>query len=178
MNRNSKKMLKLAVSIGMIVLGVYMTFFRDVGTNKVRNTDLQTEQQGEQQMEEQAMIRDKHDYSMTTELPDEENLSESDTFNKSDTFNREKKDVYVYFENTAELDAGNLPLQAQAELAVNIQTYLERSGYGDVTELYINNYTEDGQNITIQCNMDGYADELLIEYDGGEKHLSYCIVKN
>lgn len=27
MNRNSKKMLKLAVSIGMIVLGVYMTFF-------------------------------------------------------------------------------------------------------------------------------------------------------
>ena len=48
MNRNSKKMLKLAVSIGMIVLGVYMTFFRDVGTNKVRNTDLQTEQQGEQ----------------------------------------------------------------------------------------------------------------------------------
>ena len=105
MNRNSKKMLKLAVSIGMIVLGVYMTFFRDVGTNKVRNTDLQTEQQGEQQMEEQAMIRDKHDYSMTTELPDEENLSESDTFNG------EKKDVYVYFENTAELDAGNLPLQ-------------------------------------------------------------------
>lgn len=136
MNRNSKKMLKLAVSIGMIVLGVYMTFFRDVGTNKVRNTDLQTEQQAEQQMEEQAMIRDKHDYSMTTELPDEENLSESDTFNG------EKKDVYVYFENTAELDAGNLPLQAQAELAVNIQTYLERSGYGDVTELYINNYTE------------------------------------
>ena len=51
MNRNSKKMLKLAVSIGMIVLGVYMTFFRDVGTNKVRNTDLQTEQQAEQQME-------------------------------------------------------------------------------------------------------------------------------
>ena len=151
MNRNSKKMLKLAVSIGMIVLGVYMTFFRDVGTNTVRNT---------------------HDYSMTTELPDEENLSESDTFNG------EKKDVYVYFENTAELDAGNLPLQAQAELAVNIQTYLERSGYGDVTELYINNYTEDGQNITIQCNMDGYADELLIEYDGEEKHLSYCIVKN
>ena len=94
MNRNSKKMLKLAVSIGMIVLGVYMTFFRDVGTNKVRNTDLQTEQQAEQQMEEQAMIRDKHDYSMTTELPDEENLSESDTFNG------EKKDVYVYFENT------------------------------------------------------------------------------
>ena len=86
--------------------------------------------------------------------------------------------IYVYFENTAELDAGNLPLQAQAELAVNIQTYLERSGYGDVTELYINNYTEDGQNITIQCNMDGYADELLIEYDGEEKHLSYCIVKN
>ena len=42
-------------------------------------------------------------------LPDEENLSESDTFNG------EKKDVYVYFENTAELDAGNLPLQAQAE---------------------------------------------------------------
>ena len=112
MNRNSKKMLKLAVSIGMIVLGVYMTFFRDVGTNTVRNTDLQTEQQAEQQaeqqMEEQAMIRDKHDYSMTTELPDEENLSESDTFNG------EKKDVYVYFENTAELDAGNLPLQAQA----------------------------------------------------------------
>ena len=163
MNRNSKKMLKLAVSIGMIVLGVYMTFFRDVGTNTVRNTDLQTEQQAEQQaeqqMEEQAMIRDTHDYSMTTELPDEENLSESDTFNG------EKKDVYVYFENTA-------------ELAVNIQTYLERSGYGDVTELYINNYTEDGQNITIQCNMDGYADELLIEYDGEEKHLSYCIVKN
>ena len=25
--------------------------------------------------------------------------------------------------------------------------------------------------------MDGYADELLIEYDGEEKHLSYCIVK-
>ncbi|MFR5450645.1 MAG: hypothetical protein ACLTIG_04430 [Roseburia hominis] len=78
-------MLKLAVSIGMIVLGVYMTFFRDVGTNTVRNTDLQTEQQAEQQaeqqMEEQAMIRDTHDYSMTTELPDEENLSESDTFN-------------------------------------------------------------------------------------------------
>ena len=70
----------------------------------------------------------------------------------------------------------NLPLQAQAELAVNIQTYLERSGYGDVTELYINNYTEDGQNITIQCNMDGYADELLIEYDGGREApvLLYC----
>ena len=47
---------------------------------------------------------------------------------------------------------GTFHLQAQAELAVNIQTYLERSGYGDVTELYINNYTEDGQNITIQCN--------------------------
>lgn len=176
MNRNSKRMLTLAVSIGMIVLGVYMTFFRDVGTNTVksigRQTGQQTAQQVEQQTEEQVMIRDKHDYSMVTELPDEDNLSEGDTFNG------EKKDVYVYFENTAELDAGNLPLQAQAELAVNIQTYLERSGYGDVTELYINNYTEDGQNITIQCNMDGYADELLIEYDGEAKKLSYCIVKN
>ena len=67
MNRNSKKMLKLAVSIGMIVLGVYMTFFRDVGTNTVRNTDLQTEQQAEreaeQQVEEQGRIRGTRDYS-------------------------------------------------------------------------------------------------------------------
>ena len=49
MNRNSKKMLKLAVSIGMIVLGVYMTFFRDVGTNTVRNTDLQNNKQNSKQ---------------------------------------------------------------------------------------------------------------------------------
>ena len=108
MNRNSKKNVKTCSVDRNDCIGRVYDIFRDVSMNTVRNTDLQTEQQAEQQaeqqMEEQAMIRDKHDYSMTTELPDEENLSESDTFNG------EKKDVYVYFENTAELDAGNLPL--------------------------------------------------------------------
>ena len=42
MNRNSKKMLKLAVSIGMIVLGVYMTFFRHEHGKKYRPADRTT----------------------------------------------------------------------------------------------------------------------------------------
>lgn len=173
--KSGKQLLIFALSCAAIVLGVYMTFFnRNRSDSKSENESIKEMdiEQGEEKKEEYQMEEtNSYDYS-GKDLPMEENETDAETYNNG------KSEISIYFSNTELLDQGKIPLAAQAVLCEEVQRYLKHSGYGDVTELYINDesYQEDSEKIAFVCFMDGYEEVLQIEYWFNVQTLKYFIL--
>ena len=169
--RNGKQLVILAISFAAIVVGIYMTYFHK-GQSKEDNpqiTDLQFET-GNQKME-QSETENPYDYSRQ-KLPEVENTSDSDLYNGG------KENIGIYFVNTRLLDESSMPLEAQAIISSSVQKYLRHRGYGDVSELYVDDssFIDGEEGITFQCFMDEYEERLQIKYQDGS--LSYSIVES
>lgn len=177
--RSNKRLLMLALSCAAIILGIYMTFFyREAETAEGRADSQKMVQETDsvgdvsEEAQENLISQDKYDYS-DMELPTEENESENEIYNGG------KLTTDIYFSNTALLDEGGMPLEAQKILCSEVQKYLRHSGYEDVTELYIDDesYQEDAETISFVCFMDGHEEMLQIEYHFAEQTLKYYIVE-
>lgn len=166
MNKSGKMIFKLAISITAIIFGLYMTFFHD---NSLQSKEDNSEIEGTEEMK---MGQNGLDYSCT-ELPMEDNESEFELYDS------DAQNIEIYFSNTEVLDSGNMPLEAQAVLAGEVQTYLIQSGYADVTELYIDDesYFESEEKLVFDCYMDGHGEMLQIEYWFQNQTLKYYIIQ-
>ena len=181
-DKNGLKIFILIFCIGVSILGIYMQFF---GMKKItekekvedsRETEEESDIPGKEKGTESMGKAQETDNPWTaavngTELPDIENESADETYTG-------KQEVTVYFSNTDSLDHGSMPLAVQAELTEDTQKYLKMYGYGDVTELYIDeeSYSEDEEAVRFQCFMDGYQDKLQIEYTFGDSTLRFSII--
>lgn len=169
--RNNKKLFMFAISIVAIIVGIYMTFIhRKIPEEK--DTAMYTEK-AEQERKAGGRLETENSYDYTGKvLPTEENDSNGDLYNGG------KVNVEVYFSNTELLDTSDIPLNAQSILCSEVQAFLMRRGYDDVTELYIDDESakvEDGIT-SFECFMDGHAEKLLVEYRKEEAVLKYYIV--
>lgn len=168
-----KQLYKLVISIVAIVIGIYMTFFyKDDSEDTFVEQTNGTEEIEESEENEEITMQDNHDYS-ERKLPESDNNAENETYNEGYTSD-------IYFSNTEKLDSGKLPLEAQARLVDDADRLLKRSGYEDVTELYIDSdsYQETEQYIKFRCFMDGYEDQLEVQYSFDEKTLNYSLIIN
>lgn len=173
MNKSGKMIFKLAVSITAIIFGLYMTFFHDNSLQGKEDSDaVESRAEMLEDTEKMKMGQNGLDYSHT-ELPMEDNESEFELYGSG------TQNIEIYFSNTQVLDSGNMPLEAQAVLTGEVQTYLIHSGYADVTELYIDDesYSESEEKISFDCYMDGYEEMLQIEYWFQNQTLKYYITQ-
>lgn len=174
--RNNRKLLMLVLSCAAIILGIYMTFFqKEERMDSSQGAEKETGAVGDIREEERenSMDNKKYDYS-GRELPTEDNESGNENYNGG------KSEIDIYFSNTAVLDGGSMPLEAQKVLCSEVQKYLRHTGYADVTELYIDDesYAEDMEKISFFCFLDGHAEKLQIEYWFTEHTLKYYIVES
>lgn len=158
--RNTRRVLELVVYLAAIILGGYMTFFNNPMEKKEENVMGQVE------------TMDGMNY-WGKELPESDNVSADEVYS-----DKEVENISIYFSNTAKLDQGNLPLEAQAILAADVQKFLNVMGFEDVTELYLyeESYMESNEKISFICFMDGHREALQIEYHFEEKCLNYYIL--
>lgn len=170
-----KQFYKLVLGIAAIVIGIYMNFFYksdEADEKTVTGYEKETGESEKSKSEESeaTVMPDNHDY-MEMELPESDNIAENEVY--SDGYISD-----IYFSNTKKLDEGKMPLKAQARLVTDADRILKRSGYEDVTELYIDDesYRETDEYISFRCFMDGYTDQLEIKYSIGEKTLNYNII--
>ena len=172
--RNGKKVFLLAVCIAATLFGIYINFFsgdaEDKEPRENRSNQFTRESEEELEMEHQEKVTAD---SGSTELPESRNESSNETYTEGTA-------VSIYFANTDVLDQGNLPLSVQAVLVSRAQIYLNRSGYEDVTELYVDesSYVETSANIAFNCFMDGYTQQLHIEYRIRESSLEFSILED
>lgn len=166
MNRGEKKFFSFVFWILITVFGVYMTFFA-----KKESPD-----QKEPEVSEEKMIDEKSEKFVETQeyisLPEEVNDSENETYS-------EGMQTEVYFSNTTVIDEGSLPLEVHSILVKSAQKYLNRSGYEDVTELYVDDesYIEDGEHIAFNCFMDGHSSQLRIVFEINDSKLKFSIIE-
>lgn len=175
-----KQFYKLVLGIAAIVIGIYMNFFyKSDEANEKTVTGYEKEtgelvksksEESESEESEATVMPDNHDY-MEMELPESDNTAENEVYNDGYASD-------IYFSNTKKLDEGNMPLRAQARLVTDVDKVLKRSGYEDVTELYIDDesYQETDEYIVFRCFLDGYADQLEVTYSIDEKTLNYNII--
>ena len=147
-----------------IILGIYMTFFHDrnAGADPVKEEDVGTEL---------SSVPGEYDY-IGKPLPNIENESADETYAVSE-------DSGISLENTAVLDQGSIPLEVQVELLSKIQNFLAGSGYGDVTELYLDegSYEETSDRVTFYCRMTGYRERLYVQYFFSRRQLMFLIAE-
>ena len=178
-DKNGLKIFILIFCIGVSILGIYMQFFgmdritKKDGAEGTQETDRENMDPGDKEKTngtEKTESTERNVFDMA-DLPDTENESADETYTG-------KQEITVYFSNTEKLDQGHLPLSVQAELTEDAQKYLKMYGYGDVTELYIDeeSYSEDEEAVRFQCFMDGYQDKLQIEYTFGDSTLRFSII--
>ncbi len=150
--RNIRRLVTLVFCIGMTVLGVYMTFFGGKQEKK-------SNEEGTEELYQEGR------------LPEVENSSAFEQYGNG-------AGTDIYFSNTDVIDQGNLPLEVHAKLAEAAGRYLDRSGYEDVTELYVDDgtYVEDEAYTAFECYMDGYTAKLRITYETGDSILKFSIV--
>lgn len=172
MQKNGNRLFKFAFCIVLTVWGIFTTFFSDrlvtkdnltIGGSEV--VDMQEmNENGEYKMFEQAQDLDN--------LPDVENISSDENYSVG-------IDSSIYFSNMEIVDQGNLPLEVHAVLVDSAQKYLNRSGYSDVTELYVDeeSYIETEEQIAFECFMDGYSTRLRISFVIGENCLKFSLVE-
>lgn len=164
---NEAKIIKLFFCLAIAVLGIYMTFFNNDGNKneaqKYENDVIEENQEAEMIFEQ---AQDPNN------LPEYENESSSELVSEGMV---EK----VYFTNTSVIDEGKLPVEVHSVLVSDAQKYLNRSGYEDVTELYIDeeSYIEEDNFIAFNCYMDGYSEELRIVFERTEGNLKFSIVE-
>ena len=166
-NRDMKNVLLLILCIAATVIGIYMTFFHSSTSDEDIPYINNVSQNKETEMEEYVETPTEE-----VSLPDYENDSLNETYTDG-------TEITVYFENTDVIDQGNLPLGAHAILCSSAQKFLKRSGYDDVTELYVDeeSYKEGDKEITFRCFMDGYTQQLGITYDVSEQMLRFNIIE-
>ena len=165
-NKNMKNVLLLILCVAATFVGIYMTFFHQAADDDIPYIN-NVGQDKEAEMEEYVETQTEE-----VSLPDYENESSNETYTDG-------TEITVYFENTDVIDQGSLPLGAHSILCSSAQKFLKRSGYGDVTELYVDeeSYTEDDKKITFHCFMDGYEEQLGITYDVSEQMLRFNIIE-
>lgn len=164
------QLIKLVVCAAATVLGIYMSFFYEK-KEATPEQNPQTVIQGENETMVEKEFEENTEYLAHQEtLPDYDNESSNEIY-------AEGTNIEVYFTNTDILDQGNLPLAAQSELTFDVQRFLNRSGYEDVTELYVDDttYEENEKKISFNCFMDGYAEQLRIVYDIENSQLQFGI---
>jgi len=146
-----------------------MTFFYDRTRESKRNTYVEDENTVYVPVEGTEM-EENLNRAGTVILPDYENKSANETYT-------EGIPVEVYFSNTEVIDKGNLPIEAHSMLPLSAQRYLNRSGFEDVTELYVDeeSYRETENEISFCCYMDGYRERLRIAYNKNESQLEFSI---
>lgn len=168
-NSSASKLIKFVFCICITILGVFMTFFQK-GSDQNEKENVSEISVIEMESKEENNVFEHAEN--TLQLPDTENMSEDERYYSG-------MDVELYFSNTAVIDQGNLPLEVHAVLVKSAQKYLNRSGYEDVSELYIDeeSYVEEDTYIAFSCYMDGHAEKLRIEFDFNESNLKFSIVE-
>lgn len=166
----ASKMMKFVFCICITVLGVFMTFFYNPSgaEEKMVNETMKQETSSEEDVKEKVTFVHAEN---ELQLPNTENVSDEEAYNKG-------MDAELYFSNTSVIDQGNLPLEVHAVLVNSAQKYLNRSGYEDVSELYVEeeSYIEDETYIVFSCYMDGYSEKLRIEFDFNDSNLKFSII--
>lgn len=167
---SGKTILKLILAVAAIILGLYMTFFHSSDNDKQVETESNPNEISITNTEQEKESLNIYDYS-DKELPMSDNVSEDEIYSEGSS-------IEVYFSNTAALDQGNMPLEVQKILSVRVQKYLYINGYDDVTELYIDeaSYVETEQTISFLCYMDGYVEQLQIEYEFADQELKFAVI--
>ena len=166
MKKKENKLMKFIVCILLSIFGIYKTYFGDRKAEAEWNTaDV------EKTREKEDLVTEQGENEMVT-LPKSNNKSENEIYT-------EALPVEVYFSNADVIDEGNLPLEAHKILAVSTQKYLNRLGYDDVTELYVDetSYVEEEEKIYFNCFMDGHKEQLRIVYNKEYSELEFAILE-
>ena len=166
MKKKENKLMIFIVCILLSIFGIYKTYFGDRKAEAEWNTAAV-----EKTMEKEDLVTEQGENEMVT-LPKSNNKSENEIYT-------EALPVEVYFSNADVIDEGNLPLEAHKILAVSAQKYLNRLGFDDVTELYVDetSYVEEEDKIYFNCFMDGHKEQLRIVYDKEYSELEFAILE-
>lgn len=169
MKKNSRRMFIFVFCVLLTILGIYMTFFYD-RTKKSKESMFHDGEKTAYVQKEDTELEEGLNGDGTVILPDYDNKSANETYTEGIA-------VEVYFTNTDVIDKGNLPVEAHAILPLSVQRYLNRSGFEDVTELYVDedSYEESEDKISFDCFMDGHKEYLRIVYDKKESQLEFSI---
>lgn len=167
MDNSGKKLLLLAFWIAIAIFGIYMTFFSKEESESMDESFV--EKEINEIETENAIFSESQDL---TSLPMDENVS-------GDEMYIEGMETQIYFSNTTVIDEGNLPLEVQAVLVNSTQKFLNRSGYEDVTELYVDeeSYIEDKEHIAFNCFMDGHTSQLRVIFEINSSNLKFSIIE-
>lgn len=166
MKKKENKLMIFIVCILLSIFGIYKTYFGDRKAEAEWNTAAV-----EKTREKEDLVTEQGENEMVT-LPKSNNKSENAIYT-------EALPVEVYFSNADVIDEGNLPLEAHKILAVSTQKYLNRLGYDDVTELYVDetSYVEEEEKIYFNCFMDGHKEQLRIVYNKEYSELEFAILE-
>lgn len=166
MKKKENKLMIFIVCVLLSIFGIYKTYFGDRKAVAERNTDT-----WEKTMKKEDLVTEQGEKEMIT-LPKSNNKSENETYT-------EALPVEVYFSNADVIDAGNLPLEVHKILAISTQKYLNRLGFDDVTELYVDetSYVEEEDKIYFNCFMDGHKEQLRIVYNKEYSELEFAILE-